>query len=71
MTPIPQIPTPAHTLADSMLSRHFGRETVNYFSSKDFQVVSTIKQYPTKAQQVLLLTAYRFCVRITHSSQQP
>lgn len=31
----PQIPAPAHILADSMLSRHFGRETVNYFSSED------------------------------------
>lgn len=36
MIPIPQIPKPAHTLVDSMLSRHFGRETVNYFSSKLF-----------------------------------
>lgn len=33
MTNTSQIPTPAHTLADSMLSRRFGRETVNYFSS--------------------------------------
>jgi hypothetical protein len=35
MTTTPQIPAPAHTLADSMLSRHFGRETVNYFSSME------------------------------------
>jgi hypothetical protein len=28
-----QIPNPAHTLAESMLSRRFGKETVNYFSS--------------------------------------
>jgi NAD+ diphosphatase len=34
MTTTPQIPNPAHTLAESMLSRHFGKETVNYFSSK-------------------------------------
>lgn len=33
MNDTPQIPTPAHTLAESMLSRRFGRETVNYFSS--------------------------------------
>ena len=33
MSTFPQIPTPAHTQAESMLSRHFGRETVNYFSS--------------------------------------
>lgn len=39
MTRIPQIPTPAHTLADSMLSGHFGRETVNYFSSKNIDAV--------------------------------
>lgn len=34
MTSHPQIPTPAHTQAESMLSRQFGRETVNYFSSR-------------------------------------
>lgn len=31
----PQVPTPAHIQADSMLARRFGKETVNYFSSKD------------------------------------
>ncbi|KAJ5851367.1 Zinc ribbon NADH pyrophosphatase [Penicillium soppii] len=43
MTPIPQIPTPAHTLADSMLSRHFGRETVNYFSSSPINRLSFLR----------------------------
>lgn len=35
MSSLPQIPCPAHTQAESMLSRHFGRETVNYFSSEN------------------------------------
>lgn len=30
----PQIPDPPHVQADSMLARRFGKETVNYFSSK-------------------------------------
>jgi NAD+ diphosphatase len=29
-----QVPNPAHIQADSMLARRFGKETVNYFSSK-------------------------------------
>jgi hypothetical protein len=29
--PDPALPAPAHIQADSMLSRRFGRETVNYF----------------------------------------
>jgi hypothetical protein len=33
MSAASQIPNPAHTLAESMLSRRFGKETVNYFSS--------------------------------------
>ncbi|KAJ5176836.1 uncharacterized protein N7482_002713 [Penicillium canariense] len=32
-----QTPTPAHMLAESMLSRRFGNETVNYFSSTDMK----------------------------------
>lgn len=32
--PGPQLPSPAHIQADSMLARRFGRETVNYFSSE-------------------------------------
>lgn len=35
MSLLPQVPAPAHTQADSMLSRHFGKETVNYFSSME------------------------------------
>lgn len=31
----PQVPAPAHTQLESTLSRRFGKETVNYFSSKD------------------------------------
>lgn len=33
MSSLAQVPAPAHTQAESMLSRHFGKETVNYFSS--------------------------------------
>ncbi|CAG7980580.1 unnamed protein product [Penicillium salamii] len=43
MTPIPQIPKPAHTLVDSMLSRQFGRETVNYFSSSPINRLSFLR----------------------------
>ncbi|KAJ6034393.1 hypothetical protein N7499_001598 [Penicillium canescens] len=43
MTTTPQIPAPAHTLADSMLSRHFGRETVNYFSSSPINRLSFLR----------------------------
>ncbi|OQD88382.1 hypothetical protein PENANT_c004G01381 [Penicillium antarcticum] len=43
MTTAPQIPAPAHTLADSMLSRHFGRETVNYFSSSPINRLSFLR----------------------------
>ncbi|CAI7652591.1 unnamed protein product [Penicillium bialowiezense] len=63
MVSIPQIPKPAHTLVDSMLSRHFGRETVNYFSSSpinrlsflrsDHPFLSTALQHPS-ARFVLL-----------------
>ncbi|KAJ5995631.1 hypothetical protein N7481_002608 [Penicillium waksmanii] len=38
-----QLPTPAHTLADSMLSRHFGKETVNYFSSSPINRLSFLR----------------------------
>ncbi|KAJ5099644.1 Zinc ribbon NADH pyrophosphatase [Penicillium argentinense] len=38
-----QIPTPAHTLADSMLSRRFGKETVNYFSSSPINRLSFLR----------------------------
>ena len=34
MTAPAQIPNPAHILAETMLSRRFGKETANYFSSK-------------------------------------
>ncbi|KAJ5562989.1 hypothetical protein N7461_001750 [Penicillium sp. DV-2018c] len=43
MTTTSQIPNPAHTLADSMLSRHFGRETVNYFSSSPINRLSFLR----------------------------
>ncbi|KAJ5146422.1 Zinc ribbon NADH pyrophosphatase [Penicillium bovifimosum] len=43
MTTTPQIPNPAHTLADSMLSRHFGKETVNYFSSSPINRLSFLR----------------------------
>ncbi|KAE8150095.1 NUDIX hydrolase domain-like protein [Aspergillus avenaceus] len=43
MTSHPQIPTPAHTQADSMLSRQFGRETVNYFSSSPLNRLSFLR----------------------------
>ncbi|PLB42346.1 NAD(+) diphosphatase [Aspergillus candidus] len=43
MTTTPQIPAPAHTQADSMLSRHFGRETVNYFSSSPLNRLSFLR----------------------------
>lgn len=35
MTNNSQVPNPAHIQADSMLARRFGKETVNYFSSKE------------------------------------
>ncbi|KAB8219662.1 NUDIX hydrolase domain-like protein [Aspergillus novoparasiticus] len=43
MTSHPQIPTPAHTQAESMLSRQFGRETVNYFSSSPLNRLSFLR----------------------------
>ncbi|KAF7116329.1 hypothetical protein CNMCM5793_004495 [Aspergillus hiratsukae] len=43
MTNVPQVPAPAHILADSMLSRHFGRETVNYFSSSPLNRLSFLR----------------------------
>ncbi|KAJ5949014.1 Zinc ribbon NADH pyrophosphatase [Penicillium verhagenii] len=58
-----QIPVPAHTLAESMLSRRFGRETANYFSSSpinrlsflrdDHKFLSTALKHPS-TQFVLL-----------------
>jgi hypothetical protein len=33
MSSLAQVPAPAHVQAESMLSRQFGKETVNYFSS--------------------------------------
>ncbi|KAJ5134492.1 hypothetical protein N7448_000488 [Penicillium atrosanguineum] len=39
----PQIPAPAHTLAESMLSRRFGKETVNYFSSSPINRLSFLR----------------------------
>ncbi|KAJ5536483.1 Zinc ribbon NADH pyrophosphatase [Penicillium frequentans] len=38
-----QIPVPAHTLAESMLSRRFGRETANYFSSSPINRLSFLR----------------------------
>ncbi|OJJ48525.1 hypothetical protein ASPZODRAFT_1615962 [Penicilliopsis zonata CBS 506.65] len=43
MTTFPQIPAPAHTQVDSMLSRRFGRETVNYFSSSPLNRLSFLR----------------------------
>ncbi|EAW14770.1 NAD(+) diphosphatase [Aspergillus clavatus NRRL 1] len=43
MSNTPQVPTPAHILADSMLSRHFGKETVNYFSSSPLNRLSFLR----------------------------
>ncbi|KAJ5941571.1 hypothetical protein N7516_001739 [Penicillium verrucosum] len=43
MSTTPQIPTPAHMLEDSMLSRHFGKETVNYFSSSPINRLSFLR----------------------------
>ncbi|KAJ5708943.1 Zinc ribbon NADH pyrophosphatase [Penicillium malachiteum] len=63
MTASSQIPVPAHMLAESMLSRRFGRETVNYFSSSpinrlsflrgDHPFISTALKHPS-TQFVLL-----------------
>ncbi|PLB51908.1 hypothetical protein P170DRAFT_433809 [Aspergillus steynii IBT 23096] len=38
-----QLPTPAHTQAESMLSRRFGKETVNYFSSSPLNRLSFLR----------------------------
>ncbi|KAF3396304.1 hypothetical protein F1880_007010 [Penicillium rolfsii] len=43
MSAASQIPNPAHTLAESMLSRHFGKETVNYFSSSPLNRLSFLR----------------------------
>ncbi|KAJ5280312.1 hypothetical protein N7478_005684 [Penicillium angulare] len=43
MTATSQIPVPAHILAESMLSRRFGRETVNYFSSSPINRLSFLR----------------------------
>ncbi|KAJ6146978.1 hypothetical protein N7497_008960 [Penicillium chrysogenum] len=43
MSTTPQIPAPAHMLADSMLSRHFGKETANYFSSSPINRLSFLR----------------------------
>ncbi|KAF9887290.1 NADH pyrophosphatase [Aspergillus nanangensis] len=43
MSNAPQIPVPAHTLAETMLSRRFGRETVNYFSSSPLNRLSFLR----------------------------
>ncbi|KAJ5689288.1 hypothetical protein N7462_003680 [Penicillium macrosclerotiorum] len=43
MTKPSQIPTPAHMLAESMLSRRFGKETVNYFSSSPINRLSFLR----------------------------
>jgi NAD+ diphosphatase len=45
MSDYPQIPAPAHTLAETMMSRRFGRETVNYFSSKSDAVQFNVTLY--------------------------
>ncbi|KAL1983643.1 hypothetical protein VTN96DRAFT_10142 [Rasamsonia emersonii] len=41
--PGPQLPSPAHIQADSMLARRFGRETVNYFSSSPLNRLSFLR----------------------------
>ncbi|GES65725.1 NADH pyrophosphatase [Aspergillus terreus] len=43
MSDYPQIPAPAHTLAETMMSRRFGRETVNYFSSSPLNRLSFLR----------------------------
>ncbi|KAJ5759769.1 Zinc ribbon NADH pyrophosphatase [Penicillium odoratum] len=43
MSATSQIPVPAHTLAESMLSRRFGRETANYFSSSPINRLSFLR----------------------------
>ncbi|KAJ6155456.1 hypothetical protein N7470_006022 [Penicillium chermesinum] len=43
MSATSQIPIPAHTLAESMLSRRFGRETANYFSSSPLNRLSFLR----------------------------
>ncbi|KAJ5620841.1 hypothetical protein N7510_004825 [Penicillium lagena] len=43
MSSASSLPAPAHILADSMLSRHFGRETANYFSSSPLNRLSFLR----------------------------
>ncbi|KAJ5908564.1 hypothetical protein N7495_001246 [Penicillium taxi] len=44
---VSQIPNPAHMLAESMLSRRFGKETANYFSSSPINRLSFLRsEYP-------------------------
>ncbi|KAF4227521.1 hypothetical protein CNMCM8980_008936 [Aspergillus fumigatiaffinis] len=56
----PQIPAPAHVLADSMLSRHFGRETVNYFSSSPLNRLSFLRSEHTFLSAALKHPSTRF-----------
>lgn len=67
MTTTPQIPTPAHMLEDSMLSRHFGKETVNYFSSKNFLNPHIFRAVELKHLQALQSTVYRSYALTTRS----
>ncbi|KAI2793915.1 hypothetical protein POX_a00503 [Penicillium oxalicum] len=43
MTAPAQIPNPAHILAETMLSRRFGKETANYFSSSPINRLSFLR----------------------------
>ncbi|KAJ5495272.1 hypothetical protein N7539_000388 [Penicillium diatomitis] len=43
MTAPAQIPSPAHILAETMLSRRFGKETANYFSSSPINRLSFLR----------------------------
>jgi NAD+ diphosphatase len=52
MSPQPDLPEPAHAELDSMLSRKFGREVVNYFSGSPLNRVSFLRtnhEFITKA----------------------
>jgi NAD+ diphosphatase len=43
MSPVPELPDPAHPDVDSMLSRKFGREVANYFSGSPVNRVSFLR----------------------------
>ncbi|PWY79639.1 NADH pyrophosphatase [Aspergillus heteromorphus CBS 117.55] len=55
-----QIPNPAHIQADSMLARHFGRETVNYFSSSPLNRLSFLRSDHTFLSAALKHPSTRF-----------